>query len=57
MRMHAGPAKAFLRLASLMQKTLDSQAQLWAYVDAFHYLAIVSVLCVPMAFVLRRAQS
>ncbi|MEI9974060.1 MAG: hypothetical protein WDO73_19620 [Ignavibacteriota bacterium] len=49
--------KAQLRAAASIQKSLDSQAQLWSYVDVFRYLAVVSLLCVPLAFVLKKAQS
>ncbi len=57
MRTHAGPVKAYLRSASLLEKTLDSQAQLWAYVDIFRYLAILCGLCIPVAFFLRKSQA
>jgi DHA2 family multidrug resistance protein len=57
MRLHAGPAKAVLRADAILQRAVDNQAQLWAYVDVFRYLAIVSLLCVPMVFVLRKAQA
>jgi DHA2 family multidrug resistance protein len=56
MSLHAGPAKAFLRAVALVQKTLNNQAQLWAYIDIFRYLALLSLVCVPMAFVLRKSQ-
>ena len=57
MRLHAGPEKANLRAAALIQRSLDNQAQLWAYVDVFRYLAILSLLCIPMAFILKKAHS
>lgn len=57
MRLHAGPGKANLRAAALIQRTLDNQAQLWAYVDVFRYLALVSLVSVPMAFALRKAHT
>jgi hypothetical protein len=43
MRMHAGPKQALMRAYVLIEKGLDSQAQLWAYVDDFRYL---SPLCI-----------
>lgn len=56
MRLHAGPVRANLRSLALVQKLLDSQAQLWAYVDVFRYMAILCALCVPVAFLLQKTQ-
>jgi len=41
---------------ALLQKTLDGQAQLWAYLDVFRDMAIVCALCIPVTFVLKRVQ-
>ena len=57
MRMHAGPAKALRRSFAIVQRTLDSQAQLWSYVDVFRYMALVCAVCVPITFILKRTQS
>jgi DHA2 family multidrug resistance protein len=57
MMTHAGPVKAALRSFALIQKSFDNQAQLFAYVDVFRYLALACALRVPIAFVLKRAQS
>jgi DHA2 family multidrug resistance protein len=57
MHHHAGPKRAALRALSLTQNGLDSQAQLWAYVDDFRYLALVCALCVPMAFFFKKPPS
>jgi hypothetical protein len=38
------------RPCSLGTKGFDSQAQLWAYVDDFRYLAPLCALCIPIAF-------
>jgi DHA2 family multidrug resistance protein len=54
MQMHAGPRRALLRAFSITQSSLDHQAQLWAYVDVFRYLALLCTLCIPTAFLLRR---
>jgi DHA2 family multidrug resistance protein len=54
MRMHAGPKQALLRAYALIQKGLDSQAQLWAYVDDFRYLALLCALCIPIAFFFKK---
>jgi len=56
MRLHAGPVKASLRSVALLERMLNGQAQLWAYVDVFRYMAVVSALCVPVVFVLKRAR-
>src|ERR1700761_2415700 len=54
MRLHAGPRQAMLRAYALIQKGLDNQAQLWAYVDDFRYLALLCMLCIPIAFFFKR---
>jgi MFS transporter, DHA2 family, multidrug resistance protein len=55
MRLHAGPVRALLRAFSLTDRALNNQAQLWAYVDDFRYLALMCAICVPLAFFLKRA--
>ncbi len=57
MSMHAGPAKASLRAMAIAQRTLNGQAQLWSYVDVFRDLSVVCALCVPIVFVLKKAQA
>ena len=57
MQMHAGPVKAGLHALSLTQKGFNNQAQLWAYVDDFRYLALLCAACIPLAFLLKRPQS
>jgi DHA2 family multidrug resistance protein len=54
MQLHAGTHRAMLRAFSLTQKSLDSQAQLWAYVDVFRYLALACAMAAPAAFLLKR---
>ncbi|HWF38162.1 MAG TPA: MDR family MFS transporter [Candidatus Acidoferrales bacterium] len=54
MRMHAGPHQSMLRALSLIQTTLNSQAQLWAYVDDFRYIALLCALCIPLGFFLKK---
>jgi len=56
MRMHAGPRLAMRRAFALINHTLDSQAQLWSYVDDFRYLGLVCVACVPLAFMLKKTK-
>jgi MFS transporter, DHA2 family, multidrug resistance protein len=55
MQLHAGPRKALLRAYSLTSTSLNHQAQLWAYVDDFRYIAILCAICIPSAFLLKRA--
>jgi MFS transporter, DHA2 family, multidrug resistance protein len=57
MHLHAGPRRAMLRAYSLTQAGLNSQASLWAYVDIFRYLALILALCVPGAFLFKKASS
>jgi hypothetical protein len=54
MDLHAGPQRAMLRAYALTNAGLDKQAQLWAYVDDFRYLALAVAVCVPLAFVLKK---
>jgi DHA2 family multidrug resistance protein len=55
MEAHAGPRRALLRVWSFAQTGLDRQAQLFAYVDVFRYLALALALCAPLAFLLKKA--
>ncbi len=52
MRLHGGPVKASLRAMAIIQGRLNSQAQLLAYVDVFRYMAVLSVICIPVVFFL-----
>lgn len=55
MQMHAGPHRSLLRAFALTDKTFNNQAQLWAYVDDFRYLALMCAVCIPLAFCLKKA--
>ena len=55
MSLHVGPGKAILRAYALTDAALNKQAQLWAYVDDFRYLALLLALCAPLAFVLKKS--
>jgi DHA2 family multidrug resistance protein len=55
MSLHAGPEKAMLRAYALTNTALNKQAQLWAYVDDFRYLALLLAICAPLAFVLKKS--
>lgn len=54
MDQHAGPVVATRRAYAIIERSLDSQAQLYAYVDDFRYLALICALCVPIAFMLKK---
>lgn len=55
MEMHTGPRRALLRAFSITNDSLNHQAQLWAYVDDFRYIALLCAICIPSAFLLKRA--
>ncbi len=54
MQLHAGPRVSTLRALSLTQTGLNNQAQLYAYVDVFRYIALMCALCVPIAFLVKK---
>jgi DHA2 family multidrug resistance protein len=54
MSMHAGPHLSALRALDLTSNNLNSQAQFWAYVDVFRYLALMCAVCIPLAFLLKK---
>jgi len=56
LQLHTGPVKSSLRAMSIFQRQLDAQAQLWSYVDLFRYMAVLSVLCIPVVFLLTGAR-
>jgi DHA2 family multidrug resistance protein len=51
------PASAQRQAYGLLYGTLQQQAALFAYVDTFRWLALLCLLCVPVAFVLKKAKS
>jgi DHA2 family multidrug resistance protein len=55
MQLHAGPRRALLRAISFINNDLNHQAQLWAYVDDFRYIALLCAICIPFAFLLKKA--
>ena len=57
MQRHVGPHLAMQRAYADLQKTLDSQAQLWAYVDDFRYLALLCAGCVVAVMLLKRTKA
>jgi MFS transporter, DHA2 family, multidrug resistance protein len=54
MSAHAGPVEAARRAYGIIERTLTEQAQLWAYVDDFRYLAVACFACVPFVWMLKR---
>jgi DHA2 family multidrug resistance protein len=56
MQRHAGPHVAMQRAYSLLQSTLDGQAQLWGYVDDFRYMALLCGGCVLVVMLLKRTK-
>ena len=52
--LHAGPRRAMLRALSITNTALNSQAQLWAYVDVLRYFALLCAICAPFAFLLKK---
>jgi DHA2 family multidrug resistance protein len=53
---HAGPGARdnLLRAFALTNKTLDAQAQAYAYVDVLRYFGMLCFFCVPFAFLLKK---
>jgi len=56
MQRHVGPHLAMQRAFARLQTTLDGQAQLWAYVDDFRYLALLCGGCVLVVMFLKRTK-
>jgi DHA2 family multidrug resistance protein len=54
MSVHAGPRVSHLRALTITSNDLNSQAQFWAYVDVFRYLALLCAICIPLAFFLKK---
>jgi DHA2 family multidrug resistance protein len=56
MEAHADPVTALNRARKLLELTAAQQAQLWAYVDDFRYLALLCFACIPIAFTLQKVR-
>lgn len=54
---HSDPVTAVKRATKLLELGLMQQAQLWAYVDDFRYLALLCFGCIPIAFALQRVMA
>ncbi len=42
---------------AILDRTLNSQARLWAYVDDFRYMALLCFACLPLVFLLKKAKA
>jgi MFS transporter, DHA2 family, multidrug resistance protein len=56
MSQRAAPNVARRRSYELTQEIVQRQASVWAYVDVFRYLALATLLCIPLVFLLRRPE-
>jgi DHA2 family multidrug resistance protein len=56
MEAHADPVTAANRARKILELTMSQQAQLWAYVDDFRYLALLCFACIPIAFTVQRVR-
>jgi MFS transporter, DHA2 family, multidrug resistance protein len=56
-RSHFSSADGLRRALGVVELNLDQQATLLSYVDNFRYLAIVSLLAVPIGFALKKVAS
>jgi DHA2 family multidrug resistance protein len=54
MKIHAGPHVSTLRAFSLTDRALNGQAQVYAYVDVLRYFGFLCLLCIPLAFLLKK---
>ena len=42
---------------AIIDRTLNSQARLWAYVDDFRYMALLCFACLPLVWLLKQAKA
>jgi DHA2 family multidrug resistance protein len=42
---------------AILDRTLNAQARLWAYVDDFRYMALLCFACLPLVFLLKKAKA
>lgn len=52
-----GAAAAAQKAPAIIEQMLEQQASMLAYIDAFHILAILSLLCIPLVFFLKKAKT
>ncbi len=48
-------SEAMRKAYGIIGEMVAGQARLWAYVDDFRYMALVSFACIPIAFMLKKA--
>ncbi len=53
MRLHSPPNIARLRAYAIINRSLDQQAAVYAYVDDLRYVALLCLICVPIVFLLK----
>ena len=54
---YSDPASAQAQASGLLYGTLQQQAALFAYVDTFRWLALLCLVCVPLAFLFRKIKA
>lgn len=54
MAQHVGPRLSTLRGYSVLNQGLESQVQVYAYVDVLRDFALIGALCIPFAFLLKK---
>jgi DHA2 family multidrug resistance protein len=52
-RLVSNPRSAY----AMLERTLNAQARLWAYVDDFRYMALLCFACLPFVFLLKKAKA
>jgi DHA2 family multidrug resistance protein len=52
-RLVSNPRSAY----AMLERTLNAQARLWAYVDDFRYMALLCFACLPLVFLLKKAKA
>jgi DHA2 family multidrug resistance protein len=57
MQHHAAPNIAKLRAYAIINRSLDQQAAVYAYVDDLRYVALLCLLCVPIVFLLKKVKA
>lgn len=53
---HTDAATAARQAYSVLNRSLEQQSALWAYVDDFRYIALLCFACAPIAFALKKVR-
>lgn len=56
MSLHSISSIARLRSFATLQNLLDQQSSVYSYVDALRYMAVLSFICAPVVFLVRRVE-